>query len=304
MLMQRLGWRELRRSPAGIVGLAFVSVVVLIALFGSAIAPYPPDQMHLAIADAPPQLGHLFGTDQFGRDVFSRVLIGTRTSLVISASAVAGAMVAGVLLALIAGFFGGVIDLLLTRFVDVFLAIPALLIALGILAITGPSGPAVSLALAIAYTPTTARVLRSAVVSARAQPYVEASAGMGASAASVLATDVVPTILPTVVVQASAALAWGILDEANLGFLGLGVQPPNPSWGSILTEGREYFFQAPWVPVGAGLAVVIAVFGFNLLGDGLRDVFDPRAWDITVGKFTMPRPVATTASDALTAATE
>jgi peptide/nickel transport system permease protein len=156
--------------------------------------------------------------------------------------------------------------------------VPALLMALGIVAVIGPSGKSVAIALAAAYSPTFARVIRSSVVATRHQPYVEASQGLGASPTAVVRKDILPNVLPIITVQATSALAWGILDEANLGFLGLGVQPPTPSWGSILIEGRVYFFQAPWIPVGAGIAVLIAVFGFNLLGDGLRDVLDPRAW--------------------------
>jgi ABC-type dipeptide/oligopeptide/nickel transport system permease subunit len=180
--------------------------------------------------------------------------------------------------AVVVGYVGGSLDLVFTRVIDMLLAVPALVIALGIVAIIGPSGTSVAIALAAAFSPTFARVIRSAVVSTRHQPYVEASRGLGASTPSVLRKDVLPNILPVVTVQATSALAWGILDEANLGFLGLGVQPPNPSWGSILIEGRQYFYQAPWMPIGAGIAVLIAVLGFNLLGDGLRDVLDPRAW--------------------------
>jgi peptide/nickel transport system permease protein len=199
-------------------------------------------------------------------------------SLAISAVAVLGGLVVGGTAALLVGYVGGAIDAVFTRVIDMLLAIPALVLALGIVAIIGPSGSSVAIALAAAYSPTFARVIRSSVVSTRHQPYVEASRGLGASTVSVVRKDVLPNILPVVTVQATSALAWGILDEANLGFLGLGVQPPTASWGSILIEGRQYFFQAPWLPIGAGIAVVIAVLGFNLLGDGLRDLLDPRAW--------------------------
>jgi peptide/nickel transport system permease protein len=163
------------------------------------------------------------------------------------------------------------------RISDVFLAIPTLLMALGVVALIGPSGPAVAVALSVAYSPTFARVLRGAVLNIRSSSYIEASHVIGASSLRVIISDVLPNVVPILVVQVTTALAWGILAEANIGFLGLGVQPPNPSWGSMLIEGRTYFYYAPWIPLFAGAAVLIAVLGFNLLGDGLRDLLDPRA---------------------------
>jgi peptide/nickel transport system permease protein len=254
-----------------------VAVVVVIALLARFVSPYPPIQMSLLHTFAPPQASHLLGTDEFGRDVLSRVFDGARASLLISLAAVLGAMAGGGTLALVVGYVGGALDVVFTRVVDILLAIPALLIALGVVALAGPSGTSVAVALAVAYAPTVARVVRSAVVAARVQPYVEASVGMGARTAIVLLGDILPNILPVLLVQSMVTVAWAILDEASLGFLGLGVQPPNASWGSLLIEGREYMFLAPWLPLGAGVAVLITVIGFNLLGDGLRDVLDPRA---------------------------
>lgn len=276
--MRTFDWSMLRGNPTAMVGFALVALDAAMAAFGAFVAPFPPTQMHLDTTYSAPTFVHLAGTDQFGRDVFSRILVGARVSMVISIVAVSIALASGLTLALLTGFLGGRVDLFITRVIDIFLAIPGLLIALGILAATGPSGPAVALAIAIAYVPTTVRVLRTAVVSARSQPYVEASIGMGASIPRVVWEDVVPTIIPIFVVHGTALFAFAIIDEAALGFLGLGVQPPNPSWGSLLVEGRNFMYQAPWIAIGGGLAVLIAVFGFNLLGDGLRDVFDPRAW--------------------------
>jgi peptide/nickel transport system permease protein len=265
-------------NALGLAGAILVGLVVVVALVGMVWTPYPSDEMNLIARFDGPSWSHIMGTDEFGRDILSRVMVGARASLVISAVAVAGALVFGGTAAAVVGYVGGVVDLLFTRVIDLLLAIPALVIALGIVAVIGPSGSSVAIALAAAFSPTFARVIRSAVVSTRHQPYVEASQGLGASTPAVLRKDILPNILPVITVQATSALAWGILDEANLGFLGLGVQPPNPSWGSILIEGRQYFFEAPWMPIGAGIPVVIAVLGFNLLGDGLRDVLDPRAW--------------------------
>jgi peptide/nickel transport system permease protein len=265
-------------NALGLAGAILVALVVAVALVGMVWTPYPSDEMNLIARFESPSWSHIMGTDEFGRDILSRVMVGARASLAISAVAVAGALVFGGTAAVVVGYVGGVVDLLFTRVIDMLLAIPALVIALGIVALIGPSGSSVAIALAAAFSPTFARVIRSAVVSTRHQPYVEASQGLGASTPAVLRKDILPNILPVITVQATSALAWGILDEANLGFLGLGVQPPNPSWGSILIEGRQYFFEAPWMPIGAGIAVLIAVLGFNLLGDGLRDVLDPRAW--------------------------
>jgi peptide/nickel transport system permease protein len=222
-------------------------------------------------------LSHLAGTDELGRDIFSRIMVGARVSLEISAAATLGALLAGSTVGFLAGYFGGLLDLVLSRVNDMLLAIPAIAIALGIVAILGPSGTSVAIALASAYTPTFARVIRSNVVAARDRPYVEASRGLGVSTLEVLRKDVLPNVAPIIAVQVTTTLAWGIIDEAALGFLGLGVQPPQPSWGSLLTEGREYLYQVPWLPISAGAAVVVAVLGFNLFGDGLRDIFDPRA---------------------------
>lgn len=276
--MRSLNSRGFLGNRTATTGLFAVAVVSFAAMLSGAISPYSPIAMDLGHRFAAPDLSHPLGTDQFGRDIFSRVLDGARASLTIAVSAVATAMVLGSTLALVTGYVGGVIDLVFTRLVDVLLAIPPLLIALGIVAVAGPSGLSVAVAIAIAYTPTFARVIRDAVVSTRVRTYVEASRGMGASIPRVLIGDILPNVLPTIVVLATSAVAWAILDEANLGFLGVGVQPPNPSWGSMLIEGRQYIFQGPWIAIGAGLAVTIAVFGFNLLGDGLRDLLDPRAW--------------------------
>jgi peptide/nickel transport system permease protein len=259
-------------------GATLVGLVVLAAVVGEFWTPYPPNEINLLDRFAPPSLSHPMGTDQFGRDVLSRVIVGAQASLAISGVAVLGALVVGGGVAIVVGYLGGILDLVATRIVDILLAVPALLMAIGIVAVIGPSGRSVAIALAAAFAPTFARVIRSSVVATRDQPYVEAARGLGAAAPTVVRKDILPNILPLITVQTTSALAWGILDEANLGFLGLGVQPPTASWGSILIDGRIYFFQAWWIAVGAGLAVFIAVFGFNLVGDGLRDVLDPRAW--------------------------
>ena len=211
--MRTIDWRRLFSSSTAVAGGVLVAVVVMIALLARFVSPYPPIQMSLHQTFAPPQASHLLGTDEFGRDVLSRVFDGARASLLISLAAVVGAMTVGGTLALVVGYIGGVLDVVFTRVVDILLAIPALLIALGVVALAGPSGTSVAVALAVAYVPTVARVVRSAVVAARVQPYVEASVGMGASTATVLLGDILPNILPVLLVQSMVTVAWAILDE-------------------------------------------------------------------------------------------
>jgi peptide/nickel transport system permease protein len=277
-----LVWNILRRLATNKLALVgFLSIVgaILLAIFAPVLAPYDPTAMDTPNRFAPPGTsGYLLGTDEFGRDVLSRIIYGSRVSLLVAAIAVSLATFGGGTIGLIAGFVGGWLDNVLTRLVDVLFAIPALMIALGVVGLLGPSATSVTIALGVAYSPLFARVIRSAVVSTRSQGYIEAARAMGASGPRVLWEDIIPNILPVVMVQITASLAWGILDEASLGFLGLGVQPPTPSWGALLTTGRQYFYQTPTLPIFAGLAVLIVVFGFNLFGDGLRDLLDPRAW--------------------------
>jgi ABC-type dipeptide/oligopeptide/nickel transport system permease subunit len=259
------------------VSLALVGFVLLVVLVGVFWTPYPADEVNIVARYQHLSWSHPMGTDELGRDILSRVMVGGRTSLAIATGATAAALLAGGLVAIVVGYLGGWLDLIVTRIIDILLAVPALLIALGIVAIAGPTGLSVAVSLAVAYAPTFARVIRSGVVAERDQPYVEASRGLGAGGWLVVSKDILPNIAPMITVQATSVLAWAILDEANLGFLGLGVQPPTPSWGSLLIEGRVVFYQAPWLPICAGAAVLVAVLGVNLLGDALRDVLDPRA---------------------------
>lgn len=270
-------FRRLRHNKVALVAGICVLVVVLLALLAPVLAPYDPNEMNTAQRFAPPGTpGYPLGTDEFGRDVLSRIIYGARVSLLVSATAVLIALGAGATLGVLSGFVGGWADLLLMRVVDVMFAIPALMVALGVVGLMGPSSSSVIVALGVAYAPLFARISRSAVVNVRGQAYVEAARAMGASPWRLVRDDVLPNILPVVMVQVTASLAWGILDEASLGFLGLGVQPPTASWGAMLTTGRQYMYQSPTVPIFAGAAVLVVVFAFNLFGDGLRDLLDPR----------------------------
>ena len=263
-----------KRARSGAIPVAIILVFTVVSLFWT---PYDPVAAHAGPAFSSPSWAHPAGTDVYGRDILSRIMAGAHASLAIACVAVAIAAVLGSVIGVVSGFVGGVVDLLATRIVDLMLAIPALVFALGIGALLGPSAQSVTLALSVVYMWQFARVIRSIVVSVRNKTYVEASRGLGVSAAAIIAKDIFPSVVPILVVQITTALAWGILDEANLGFLGLGVQPPSPSWGSLLIEGRQYLYDAPWLPLGAGAMVVIAVLGVNLLGDGLRDIIDPRS---------------------------
>jgi peptide/nickel transport system permease protein len=261
-----------------VFGGTLLFIVVAVALVGLVWTPYPADATNLQARFAAPQWLHLIGTDELGRDILSRAMVGAQTSLIISACAVGIAAAIGTVIGFLTGYVRGVIDIVLSRVIDAMLAVPALVVALGIVAMLGASATSVTVALAVAYTPQFSRVFRGLVVAARDQTYVEASRGLGLPAIVVVVKDLLPPVLPIMVVQVTTSLAWGILDEASLGFLGLGVQPPAPSWGSLLIEGRQYMYDAPWLPIGAGAFVVLAVLGVNIVGDGLRDVLDPRAW--------------------------
>ena len=270
--------RVVARNREALIGGVLFVLVASAALLGFVWTPHPVNAFDITAAFAPPSLEHLAGTDEYGRDIFSRIMTGGQASLGISVAAVVMALAVGLVLGSLTGYIGGLLDLFVTRVIDVVMAVPALVLAIGLVAVLGPSGISVAIALAFAYAPAFARVFRSVVVATRDQPYVQASHGLGVPDSQVLLKDILPNVLPIMVVQAATALAWGIMDEASLGFLGLGVQPPSPSWGSLLIEGRQFMFDAPWLPVSAGIAVAMAVLGINLLGDALRDVLDPRDW--------------------------
>jgi peptide/nickel transport system permease protein len=263
-----------RNSKIGLSMVTFIAAVFILSFFWT---PYDPTEMFLDQRFSSPNVHHWFGTDQFGRDLLSRVMVGSQVSILVAVFAVFAALLIGGSIGVITGYVGGTIDLLITRVVDVLLAIPALVFALGIVAILGPSATSVSIALAVTYARQFARITRSAVVAVKDRSYIEASIGLGHRTFVILMKDILPSIFPIIVVQVTTALAWGILDEASLGFLGLGVQPPGTSWGSLLIEGRQYAYEAWWIAFFGGLPVAISVFGINMFGDGLRDMVDPRS---------------------------
>ena len=271
-----LSWRRMARSPNLLVGLFILTLVVGAALFARFLAPYSPIDQSFADQLRPPAPAHLFGTDEFGRDIFSRGLYGTRIALTVGVISDGIALAAGVVLGIVAGYFGGWADSTVMRSMDVMLAFPYLLLAMIVVAVLGPSLNNAMIAIGIVYTPQFARLVRSAVLAIREQEFVEAAGAIGAGAARVLARHVLPNILSPIIVMATLTVGFTIVETAGLSFLGLGAAPPTPEWGSMLATGRSYMLTAPWIATFPGLAILVTVVGFNLVGDGLRDLLDPR----------------------------
>ncbi len=259
-----------------VFALAVLVLLAIAAIFGRAIAPYAVNEVNVTDRLQPPSGEHWFGTDELGRDVFSRVLAAARVSVQVGLIAVGIALAAGVTLGLIAGFYGGWIDDVVMRVMDMLFAFPAILLAMAILAVLGPGFVNAMIAIGIVYTPIFARITRASVLTVREEVFVRAARSLGASDLRLLRLHVLPNVLAPIIVQTSLSLAFAILSEAALSFLGLGIQPPDPSWGRMLFEGRGFVQQAWWMGVFPGLAIFVTVLSFNLLGDALRDALDPR----------------------------
>lgn len=274
---QRLRRRFVRHRPA-VVGLVIASVFVLAALLAPLIAPSDPAATNFNQAFQPPSPAHWLGTDDLGRDQLSRVLYGLRASLQVGVLAVAIAMAVAVPLGLLAGYYRRFFDPVVSRFTDLLLAFPFLVLAVGITAILGPSLTNATIAIGIAEIPLILRVVRGETISLREEDYVEAATANGASDLVILARHILPNALSALIVQATVAIPVAIIDEAILSFLGLGVQPPTPSLGVMLASAQQFITQAPWLAVLPGVAIVLAALSFNLMGDGLRDALDPKAW--------------------------
>ena len=272
--------RRLRTNTLAFVGAIAIVIILLMAIFAPVIMPHDPNEVETADRFLPPgSERYILGTDLLGRDVLSRIILGSRVSLLVAGVGVGMAVVIGVTFGVIAAFWAGWFEIIIMQIADVLYAVPTLMIALGVVGLFGRSVNAVMFAIGVAYSPLFARVCHSAVVSIRGLGFVEASRAMGASRLRILWQDIMPNILPLIMVQVTVSISWAILQEAGLGFLGMSVAPPTPSWGTMLNEGREYFYSAPTMPLFTGLMVLIAVFSFNLFGDGLRDILDPRAWE-------------------------
>lgn len=268
--------RRFLRHRGAVTGACLIGLFLLIAASAPWIAPHPPLEQELTRRLQPPSSEHLLGTDDFGRDLLSRVLHGSRISLTVGLVAVVLALAVGGTLGLVAGFYGGAADLLLMRVVDVMLAFPSILLAIAVVAALGPSLTNAMIAVGITGIPVYARLVRGVVLQVKNLEYVTAAKALGARDGRILFRAVLPNCLAPIFVQSSLGLATAILDAAGLSFLGLGAQPPTPEWGAMLSQGRQLVLDAPWALTAPGVAILLSVLGFNLLGDGLRDLFDPR----------------------------
>ena len=257
-------------------GLVIVGMALVAALVGPWVTPIDPSSQELALRLAAPSARHLFGMDELGRDILARVLAGARISFLVGLTVVSVSAVVGTLLGTIAGYYGGLFDEIVSRAVDVLLAFPGLLLAIALVAVLGPSVWNVLFALSLTGWVSYARLVRGQVLRACRFEYVEAAKALGAGSSRVLWSHVIPAAVPVLVVHATSGMAGAIISEASLSFLGLGVQPPSPSWGAMLNGGRAHILDAPHLTIIPGLAIATLVFGFNALGDGLRDRLDPR----------------------------
>lgn len=267
--------RGLWRNPVGMIGLVLSVVVLVAAGFAPWLATHDPLAQTVVERFQGPSAEHLLGTDNFGRDAFSRVLFGARTSVAVAFAAVGFAASVGGVLGLLAAFYGGAIDRLLMRLMDVLLAFPIILLAIGILAVLGPGSQNTALAIGVVYTPIFARLARGPALSVLSWDYVAAARALGARGPRIVFRHVAPNIAAPILVQTTLSLSTAILVEASLSFLGLGTQPPAPSLGLMLSDSRDFMLLSPWVSVFSGLAILVASLGFNLFGDGLRDLLDP-----------------------------
>jgi ABC-type dipeptide/oligopeptide/nickel transport system permease subunit len=265
-------------SVKALIGFALVAVVVLVAIFAPIFIPEEAaNRMHMTARLKSPSELYWLGTDQLGRDLLFRVMRGARTSLSIAVSAVLISLLLGLPLGLIAGFYRGAIDNVLMRLVDTLLSFPVLLLALVISAMLGPSIPNAIIAIGVAFAPFLARIVRGEVLRVVQMPYVEAARAAGAADQRLIIRHILPNIMPPIIVQATISLAFAILAEASLSFLGLGTQPPQSSWGLMIQASRDYLDVAPWTALVPGAAVALTVLGLNMSGDVLRDIFDPRS---------------------------
>jgi peptide/nickel transport system permease protein len=268
-------FRVFASQRIALLGLCLILLVVVVGVFGPMVAPYDPTKL-VATPLLPPGREHLFGTDHLGRDVFSRIVFGARVSLIVGVSAQLLSAAIGVPAGLIAGYYGGRVDHLVMRIVDVFMSFPYILLALMIASVLGPGLQNVVLALGITGWTTMCRIARVQALSLREGTFVESSRCIGASDLRILAHHILPNSIAPILVVLTLGMATAITGEASLSFLGMGIKPPEPSWGGMLSESRGYLFQSVSLPIFPGVAIMVAVLGFNLMGDGLRDALDPR----------------------------
>jgi peptide/nickel transport system permease protein len=265
----------LMESKLLITGLAILVSLILIAIFAGYIAPYDPIAQDFR-PKQPPSSEHLLGTDELGRDVFSRLIYGSRITLYVSFLSIGVATLFGLPMGLIAGYYGGAVDKAISFIIDILLSFPAIILTILITAMLGPNLTNAMLSISVAFTPRIARIVRGQVLSVKEEDYVVASKAMGGKGWYIMLRHILPNSIAPLLVQVTLALGSAVIIESSLAFLGLSAQPPTPSWGDMINRGRRYIYTAPWMLTAPGIMITIAVLGFNLLGDGLRDVLDPR----------------------------
>ncbi|WP_050631246.1 ABC transporter permease [Bradyrhizobium viridifuturi] len=273
----RRAWRRLVRRKGAMLGLVVIALFIVLAVFAPLIVPYDPIAASWSLVRKAPSAQHWFGTDELGRDVLARVVFGARASLLAGLISVSIALAIGVPLGLVAGYRGGFIDALISRITDAMLACPFLILAIALAAFLGPSLGNAMIAIGVSATPIFIRLTRGQVMSVKVEDYVEAARAMGNPRWRIALVHILPNILPALLVQATLSIAAAIIAEAALSFLGLGQQPPAPSWGSMLNAAQRFLTSAPWMAIWPGLAIFLVVLSFNLVGDGLRDALDPKA---------------------------
>lgn len=264
------------KNRLAIVGTCIVFFFIIIAFIAPWIAPYEVDKINLKDKLLSPSSEHWFGTDDFGRDIFSRVVHGAKISLTVGFLSVLGSVVAGTLLGIVAGYYGRWVDAIISRIFDIMLAFPSILLAIAVVAILGPSLRNALIAIAIVNIPNFGRLVRSRVLSVKQEEYIMAARAVGMKDSRILFMHILPNSISPVIVQATLAIATAIIEAAALGFLGLGAQPPTPEWGKMLADSKNFITQAPWTLFFPGIAIMLTVLGFNLMGDGLRDALDPK----------------------------
>lgn len=269
-------WKRLKRSKLALVGMAIILILIMSAIFANVIAPYDYAKQNLKETFQSPSWKHICGTDEFGRDIFSRIIYGSRISLEVGFIAVSISVIIGGILGAISGFYGGVLDNVIMRFMDILLAIPQILLAISIVAALGPGITNLMLATGISSIPSYARIVRASVLSVKDQEFVEAAKAAGSSNVRIIFKHIIPNSLAPIIVQATLGVGIAILTAAGLSFIGLGIQPPAPEWGSMLSGGRGYIRDYAHMTIFPGLAIAITIFGLNVFGDGLRDALDPK----------------------------
>lgn len=271
-----ISFRRMRKNRTAIAGIIILFIFAVIAIFAPLIAPYDPFDQNFIRSFRPPSMENFLGTDEFGRDVFSRIIYGARISLQIGFVSVFISLILGVSLGLIAGYYGGWLDMLIMRIMDLMLSFPYILLALVIMSILGPGIFNAMIAIGIVYVPQYARIVRSSVLSVKKKEYVMAAQALGASDFRIIIKHVFLNSMAPIIIQTTLSIGRAIINAAGLSFLGLGAQPPTPEWGAMLSNGQDFLRNAPWIATFPGIAIALLVLGFNLVGDGFRDAFDPR----------------------------